>query len=611
MANLIDFGLLFDPLSLFFIAVILFVCLPAAFYSVGYLGKSYSSFKIFLAWALLVLFIFSMVMVVTVNNAAVFLIAWEIMSLASYFLVIFEHKNEKATQAGTIYMIMTHIGTALITAGILIMFKFSGSFDFNTLKQTCSTLPAQVKNILFILFLIGFGTKAGIVPLHLWLPYAHPQAPSHISSIMSGVMIKTAVYGILRFIMIILGINSIWWGNLLLVLALLSCLVGITSALMETDLKKLLAYSSVENIGIIFLGIGASWVFIKMDLPVLAVFSLAAGLYHLLNHAVFKGLLFLCAGAVYKATGTKNIEKMGGLVKRMPQTAVFFLIGCMGISAIPPLSGFISEWLTLQAFFSGALNSPTGYRIFFSICACILALTGGLAAACFVKAFGISFLGLPRSEQAANSSEAGIGMRSSMAFLALSTVALGLACGFFLKLLTKVAGFVSGIDISNINFTPNIFTLAPLSTAGVYLSNGLIAVVLAVTVILSLAALYFILGRNRATKVKTWDCGYYKLEARNEYTATAFSKPFRIAFNFFLRPYTRTEKIRDSFYHVRSFKYELFTTPVFKRYIYDPVVKIIFSAARILRRLQPGSIHLYIAYIFITMIIFIVLLCLK
>ncbi|PIW64910.1 MAG: hydrogenase 4 subunit B, partial [Candidatus Omnitrophica bacterium CG12_big_fil_rev_8_21_14_0_65_45_16] len=461
------------------------------------------------------------------------------------------------------------------------------------------------KNIVFLLLLIGFGTKAGIVPLHIWLPYAHPQAPSHISSVMSGVMIKTAIYGIIRFVIVMLGVNSSWWGILILVLAVISCLVGVIYALMEHDIKRLLAYHSVENIGIILLGVGLAMFFIRMNMPYLAVFSLMAGLYHLINHAIFKGLLFLCAGSVYKATGTRDIEKLGGLIKKMPQTSAYFLLGAMAISALPPLNGFVSEWLTLQAFFLGAFNVTGGAKLFFGICASLLALTSGLAAACFVKAFGITFLGQPRSHYAKDAKEVTLSMKAGMFFLSVLIIIFGLAAVKIMKLLAKVAGGAIGLDTGAMSFSINNFILSPQAGKDIYLSTPLLLLML---ILLGAAGfcIYMLFGRKRVVIYRTWDCGYYKLDSRNEYTATAFSKPFRIAFSFFLMPYRRTQKIRESFYHIKSFTYETHTTLVFKKYIYDPAIALVFRLAGSMKRIQPGSIHLYLGYIFITLLLLII-----
>ena len=596
---------------LFYLFVILIVSSAAALYSCGYLKGEYSLSKTVLAWVLLVAFVLSMSLVVTTGNLFIFIIAWELMSLVSYFFVVFDFQHEKSVQAGMIYIVMTHIGTAFLIAAFMIMYQQAHSFDFLAIKSACQLMPAQTKNIVFLLLMIGFGTKAGVVPLHIWLPYAHPQAPSHVSSIMSGVMIKTAIYGMIRFILFILGVKSAWWGVLVLILAVVSCLVGVIYALMEHDIKKLLAYHSVENIGIILLGVGLAMFFISLNLSYLAIFALVAGLYHLVNHAIFKGLLFLCAGSVYKATGTRDIEKLGGLIKIMPHTAAYFLLGAMAISALPPLNGFVSEWLTLQAFFLGALNVMGGAKLFLGICAAMLALTGGLAAACFVKAFGIIFLAQPRSQYPLGAKEASWSMQAGMFILAALVVIFGLAAGSVIKLLVKVAGTAIGIDgtglkLSAYKVTLNLQTLMPAPVNhGVYLSSPLLAVVL---IVLGLAAFcaYNLFGRKKVVVYKTWDCGYYKLGPRNEYTATAFSKPFRIAFSFFLFPYHKTQKVRESFYHVKAFFYETHTTPVFKKYVYYPVLAWTLKGARLMRRMQPGSIHLYLSYIFATILLLVI-----
>lgn len=592
---------LVDPLSLFFLAVIFLVSVPSAVYSIGYLRGEGSLRKTILAWTLLIAFIASMAAVVTVRNLFGFLVAWEIMSLVSYFLVVFDTKNERSIRAGAVYIVMTHIGTAFLIAAFLILYKHAHSFDLAAIQNACALLPAQTKNIVFLLFLIGFGTKAGIVPLHIWLPYAHPQAPSHVSSIMSGVMIKTALYGLIRFVIGVLGVAASWWAIVILILALMSCLTGIIYALMDRDIKRLLAYSSVENVGIILLGIGLAMLFQSMRMPYLAVFSLIAGLYHLVNHAIFKGLLFLCAGSVYKAAGTRDIEKLGGLIKAMPQTAFCFLVGAMAISALPPLNGFVSEWLTLQAFFLGAAGAAGHVKIFLGIGAALLALTSGLAAACFVKAFGVTFLALPRSRYAQNAREAPVSMRIGMFSLAILAVVFGLAATVIMKVLAQVAGSATGIDVSAMSFSLNAWIVSPRAGTGVYLSTPLICIALVLLGVAGFVA-YMLFGKERTRSCRTWGCGYYTLTARNEYTATAFSKPFRIAFSFFLLPYRKTEKVRESFYHVKSFSYETYTTKVFKKYIYDPVVTLVFRSAFFMRRIQPGSIHLYLSYIFVTVL---------
>ena len=600
-----SFSFLFDPLSIFFLFTIALISLPSAVYSIGYMKEENSPKRRAFAWLLFIAFVLSMALVVTVGNAFTFLVVWEAMSLISYFLVTFDSRNERSIKAGTIYIVMAHIGTAFITVAILLLYKYANSFEFQAIKSAVHTMPNCIKDLVFLFFFIGFGTKAGVVPLHIWLPYAHPQAPSHISSLMSGVMIKTAIYGMLRFVIFILGVQALWWGDLIVVMALISCVVGVMYALMEHDIKKLLAYHSVENIGIILLGVGVSMIFLKMNKPVIAILALCAGLYHLINHAIFKGLLFLCSGAIYKATGTRNIEKMGGLIKKMPWTAISFLFGAMAISAIVPLNGFVSEWLTFQALFLGALTGSAGYKIFMSISAALLALTGGLAAACFVKAFGIVFLAMPRSKSCEEAKEAPPTMIASLVFLSLLTLIFGLAASGILKLLVKISGCITGINTANVNFSLNNFILIPQGSNGVYLSSPLLALILVAIVAFVVIGLRIGLGKNKVASGETWGCGYYNLDSRTEYTATAFSKPFRIAFNFFLLPYSKTEKIRDSHYHVKSFKYEVFTVPVFKRYIYEPALSFLFKIAHFMRRIQPGIINIYIAYILATILLLI------
>jgi len=591
-----------DSLSIFFTGVILLVTIPSAVYSTGYLRGKYSKGKITAGWILLSLFVVSMAAVVTARNAFLFLFVWELMSLSSYYLVVFDSEQERSVKAGTIYIVMTHIGTAFIAAAFMIMYRYAGSFDFGAMKIGCSAMSPALRNIVFLFLLTGFGTKAGLVPLHVWLPYAHPQAPSHVSSIMSGVMIKTAVYGVIRFIIIILGPGPVWWAGSILTLASLSCLIGIIYALMEHDLKRLLAYSSVENIGIIMLGIGASMFFLNNNLPVAAVLAMTAGLYHLVNHAVFKSLLFLGAGSVYRQAGTKNMEKLGGLIKTMPWTAAVFLVGAMGISALPPFSGFVSEWLTLQSFFLGALGLAGKGKLIMGMCAAVLALTSGLAAACFVKAFGITFLAAPRSQKAKESVEAPGSMITGTVFLALLTILFGVAASPLIRLISKVAAFSAGVDMSGISFGLNNFIISPSGANGALISPPVIAAVLLFAAAAAAFIIYALYGKAVTRKDRTWGCGYYSLDARTEYTATGFSKPFRIAFSFLLRPYRKTTKIEGSDYHARSFQYEVYTTPVIKKYLYGLALKIAVAAAHRMKKLQPGSIHLYIAYIFITII---------
>src|SRR3989344_5882219 len=319
------------------------------------------------------------------------------MSIASYFLVVYDRNDPANIKAGSLYLVMTYVGTAFIILAFLFLYKYTGSFDFSAIASGIALVPQSVKNAIFIFALIGFGIKAGIIPLHIWLPAAHPAAPSHVSALMSGVMIKTGIYMMMRLFLDILQPVPLWWGETVLVIGAVSSLLGVLYALTEHDIKRLLAYHSIENIGIILLGLGSALTFSSLGMPSLALLGIVAALFHTVNHAVFKSLLFLGAGAVINETHTRNMEEYGGLIRYMPQTAFFFLVGSMAISAIPPFNGFFSEWLTFQSLFEGIRILDTSVRWIFILAAGVLAFTGGFAAACFVKAFGVTFLARPRS----------------------------------------------------------------------------------------------------------------------------------------------------------------------------------------------------------------------
>lgn len=599
----LEFSFFNDPLSWFFVAVILTLAIPSLLFSYEYLKGKYSARKLILGQAATFAFVIAMLLVVTVRHIFVFLIFWELMSLLSYFLILFEKENERSVLAGTIYLVMTHVGTAFLAAAFFLIYKYTGAWDILAVKPALASLPLAQKNLLFIFLLAGFGAKAGIVPLHIWLPYAHPQAPSHVSSLMSGVMIKTAIYGMLRFIFFLLGAPAPWWGALILVLAAVSSLVGVLYALIEHDLKTLLAYHSVENIGIILFGVGAAMLFSQTGLTALSVLALAAGLYHLVNHAIFKGLLFLGAGSVYKATGTRDIEKLGGLIHNMPWTALFFLVGAMSISALPPFNGFVSEWLTMVVLFLGAMSLAGGLKILLALCAAALALTGGLAAACFVKAFGITFLARPRSHKAELAKEVPISMNLASGFLALLCLLLGLGAPLVLKPLMAVAGTVTGAPVPA-SFSPvDLFVFTPQPGSVIHLSPVLILILLAAIGGAAFLLFNLVWGRSKQTVGQTWDCGYYRLTPVNEYTATAFSKPFRIAFSFFLQPYRKIQAYKESHYHIRSLAYETRTKKIFGEFLYAPFVGLLFNSGKLFRKAQPGSIHLYLGYIFATLIV--------
>jgi hydrogenase-4 component B len=593
----LEFSFQGDALSGFFVTVISILTLSVSIYSIGYtrtiVNKGLMGF-------LYNLFILSMYSVVLSGNIITFLISWETMSVVSYFLVTFD-RNEKSVKAGLLYAVMTHIGTAFIIVLFLVLYKYTGHMDFAGMRAASAGIHGELKTLIFIFSIIGFGTKSGIIPFHTWLPIAHPAAPSNISSLMSGVMIKTGIYGFIRISMDILGHGPEWWGITIIVIGAVSSVIGVLYALMEHDIKKLLAYHSIENIGIILLGIGSSMMFGSNGMYALSAIALIAGLYHTLNHAIFKGLLFLGAGSLMHATHTKNIEDMGGLIKPMPYTGLFFLIGSVSICALPPFNGFVSEWLTYQALLLGYNTPSITSKIISPLGGAALALTGALAAACFVKAFGISFLGLPRSPHAQNAKESSAFMIVGMAMLA----ALCLMAGIFPG---TVIGVISPSVIALTSSDGNISYEGLLSIGNTFSSLAPAAILISMLCIGAAIAVFIIAaGKRKTVYADSWDCGMPSLTSRMQYTATAFTKPVRLIFK---RIYLPKRELRISYIlkplFVRSLRYSGKITPFFEKYMYEPLTAFIRSAASKARMLQSGNLNLYLGYILITLMLLLI-----
>ncbi len=600
ISSLLSFSFQTDALTGFFVLVISVISLAVSVYSIGYTRGMERAGQ---AGCLYNTFTLSMYAVVLSGNIITFLISWETMSLLSYFLVTI-NRDEESSSAGLLYAVMTHAGTACIIALFMLFYSQTGSMDFTEIRSAAQSIPAWLRNLIFVLSVLGFGTKAGIIPLHTWLPRAHPAAPSNVSALMSGVMIKTGIYGIVRINFDLLHAAPLWWGISILVIGAVSCILGVMYALMEHDIKRLLAYHSVENIGIILLGLGAALMLNSSGLPGAAALAFTAALYHTLNHAVFKGLLFLGAGSVMHATHTRNMEDMGGLLKAMPYTGLFFLVGSVSICALPPFNGFVSEWLTYHALLAGYNAASVTAKIVSPLCGAALAVTGALAAACFVKAFGISFLGLPRSSHSENVREAGAAMLTGMGFLAILCLVLGLFPGIALYIISPAASAYAGGTgriLSDSGFLHIANTFSTLSPAGIIFS----------ILIMFLATIVFVYstgGRGRVTTGDSWDCGIKALTPRMQYTATAFTKPLRIIFS---RIYLPRKHISISYIvkplFIRSMEYDSEITPFFEKYIYRPVMAFINAAASRIQVLQSGSLHLYLGYILATLIILLIL----
>ena len=606
---LLTFAIRLDPLASFFVLTISLAGLSASIYALGYVTEFYGRVSLGALGSLFNGFLLSMTLVVIADNGFFFLIVWELMSLLSYFLVVTEHEKADVRYAGFFYLIMTHVGTAFIILAFMIFFQAGGSFSFEAFRHPEQSLPEGMRTLVFLMALIGFGTKAGIVPLHVWLPYAHPAAPSHISALMSGVMIKTAIYALIRVYFDFLGGQfPWWWGFVVLVIGAVSALLGVMYALMEHDLKSLLAFHSVENIGIILLGIGAGMIFQSYGLKELAALGLLAGLYHTINHAMFKALLFLGAGSLLYATHTRNMEGYGGLLRRMPWTGVFFLIGAVSISALPPTNGFVSEWLVFQSLFL-SFQVPTVFlKLMLPIAAAMLALTGVLALACFAKAFGISFLALPRSAHARHAEEVPVPMRLGMALLAIVCVALGVAPMVVVPLLDRVAAPFAGVSIEGKVLALEGWALAPVNVEFSSLSTPVLALLLLVLSMLGLGLVVAFGGLVKKRYYKTWGCGI-NLTPRMEYTATGFVQPIKRVFSTIYQPTVKleTEFLEESRYFAKRRRFEFHIEPIFQKYLYDPVVGFFTTMADRLRVIQAGSLHLYLTYIFVTLVLLLLL----
>ena len=599
IVNGISFSFRIDSLSAFFLLIVSIVAMAVSVYATSYVSEYYYKKNVGLLGGGLNLFLLSMVAVVTADNAFAFLLAWELMSIVSFGLVMFEHEREEVRTSGYIYVVMTHVATLFITLSFLALFLFTGTFSFVEFKHIAGGIPVWLKNSIFIMLLIGFGAKAGIVPLHIWLPRAHPAAPSHISALMSAVMIKTAVYGLLRVSMDIFGGGPAWWGAMILAAGVVSALLGIVYGLAENDMKRFLAYSSAENMGIIFMGIGAALLFQSFQLPTLAALALSAALYHCLNHAAFKGLLFMGAGSVLFATHTRNINQLGGLIRRMPVTAVLFLVGGVSLSAFPPLNGFISEWAIFQSLFHLSLDVPSlGIKLAGMISLAALGLTGALAAGGMVKHFGAAFLAMPRSEHAEQAREVPRTMQAGMVMLALSCIGLGVLPGFALRLVGSVCELIFQTQIHT-----ESFFFMPFANNG---EGALIPVAAGVSILIGLALTLAVVrlwfGRSQVTIDETWNCGT-TINPAMEYSGTSFSNPVLVILQRFVGTRRTVDIHRHYAYYPRRIRHSMETHYSIEDIFYRPTVGLTVKLAHKIRGIQNGNLQSYLAYMVLALII--------
>ncbi len=602
LINGADFPIRLDALSLLFVIIISTISAAVSIYSINYLYDEDYHHKRLFAF-IYTTFIASLIFVVTSFNAISFLIFWEIMSVLSFFMVIYSYKNEENKKGGFIYLFMTHLGTAFITLAFILMYKNSGSFDFNDWIHL--SLSNTTKFWVFLFVLIGFGTKAGMFPIHVWLPKAHPVAPSNISALMSGVMIKTAIYMFVRFYFYFLNDIPWWYGFIVLIIGSFSALFGVMYALAQHDLKKLLAYHSIENIGIIMMGLGSAMLFFYAKLNILAAFALLAALFHTYNHAIFKSLLFLGAGATLLKTHTKDMEKYGGLIKLMPFTTLFFLIGSISISALPPFNGFVSEWLTYQSLLLNNNINIELVKIFVPIFASMLALTGAFAAACFVKVIGVSFLGKPKSQNSKKASEVRFYMLFGMGILASLCILFGLFPNIVIKMVSPVSMLLLNVNIASFASSKSLFISTPNFSFGHITTLGLALSFIAVLAILYLLVKKFANTQTRITP--TWACGQIKENVNAQYSASGFSQPVRRVFAFFYNPKEGVKKVEQKSKYFFPKKDYIATTTDGIETLYQLISKAIINISDyLLKKIENGSIHIYLLYIFLTSIAFLI-----
>jgi hydrogenase-4 component B len=509
-----------DALAAFFLVVVNLGGAAASLFALGYGRHEDSPGRVLPFYPA---YLAAMNLVVMADDAFSFLVSWEFMSLTSWALVVSHHQVRENLRAGYIYLLMASFGTLALLLCFGLLAGSGGNYAFDAMRAAHFS-PALAALVL-ILVMIGAGSKAGLVPLHAWLPLAHPAAPSHVSALMSGVMTKVAVYGFVRIVFDLLGPPAWWWSMPVLAIAGITTVMGVLYALMQHDLKRLLAYHTVENIGIIFIGLGLALAFKAHGMAWAAALALTAGLFHVFNHSVFKSLLFFGAGSVLNATGTRDMEELGGLIHRMPQTAFVFLVGCVAISALPPLNGFVSEWLTFQAILQSPQLPSWGLKFLVPAVGALLALSAALAAACFVKAFGVSFLGRPRTPAAASAQETDSNSLAAMFFLAALCLVAGILPGIFLDALAPVSQALVGMSMPH-QAGLQWLTIVPIAES----RSSYDGLLVFIFVVLSGSITAFAIHRLASDKLRrgpAWDCGFPDPSPATQYTASSFAQPIR------------------------------------------------------------------------------------
>jgi hydrogenase-4 component B len=635
-----------DRLSALFLFAAGLVFLPVSMFSGIYLTKYLPHYSLRYFSVLYHALFASIVLVLIADDAISFLAAWELVSIASYLLVNYEYERDESSHAGFVMLAMSEAGTIAVALAFMLVAGAAGTLEFAKLRTVAPSLAADIGSIVFLLSFFGFAVKAGLVPVNSWLPLAHPVAPTNVSALLSAVIVNLGIYGIIRVNLDLSPASSSGPGLIVLVIGSLSALVGILYATIQGEMKRLLAHSTIENMGIIAAGVGAAMVFLATGHRVVGAIALIAALYHLVNHSVYKALLFVGTGAVEAGAGTRDLDRLGGIVRRMPWTSAFFLVGVLSISALPPLNGFVSEWLTLQTMLRSAVLSSTPIKIVFAISGALLALTAGLAVTCFAKVFAMGFLGMSRSEGAAEATEAHLGTRAPLALLAVFCIALGVLPTYVIPVIDRavvplaqesataalVPPFFSPEAQRQENLPPAFLAefhdLGAQVGRNVLPGRGLVVLhrgeehnpvvfamstsymLVALAGILALSFVVFrLLARGRAlSRGAVWDGGLRHLWPEITYTATGFSNPVRVVFDAVLRPAASEESTEAVAQHFRTaIKREHAEVHIVDRLILEPPVTVLRQLAAIVRGMHVGHVNAYAAYVLLALLFVLVI----
>jgi hydrogenase-4 component B len=635
-----------DRLSALFLFITGLVFLPVSIFSGVYLTKYRTHYSMKYFGVLYHVLFASIVLVLIADDAISFLVAWEIMSIASYLLVNFEYERQEASHAAFVMLAMSEAGTIAVAAAFMLVAGVAGTLEFDQLRSAAPAINETVGWVVFLLSFFGFAVKAGLVPVNSWLPLAHPVAPTNVSALLSAVIVNLGIYGIMRFNLDLHPSNGSGPGLIVLIIGSLSALIGILYATIQAEMKRLLAHSTIENMGIIAAGIGAAMTFQATGHSVIAGIALIAALYHLANHSVYKALLFVGTGAVEAGTGTRDLDRLGGIVRRMPWTTALFLVGVLSISALPPLNGFVSEWLTLQTMLRSAVLSSIAIKVTFAICGALLALTAGLAVTCFAKVFAMGFLGMPRSEGAANAVEAPVGTRAPLVLLAASCVLLGVLPTYVIPAIDRaVAPIVHesasaalvppffNVDLQRqenlpANFLAEFHDLGAQVGRDVVPGRGLVVlhrgqeqnpvvfamstsymfVALAVIVALVFIAFQWASRRRALRRGPAWDGGLRRLWPGITYTATGFSNPVRVIFDAVLRPAAGEDSVEAVARHFRTaIRRNHAEVHIIDRLVLDPPMAVLRPLANFARKMHVGHVNAYAAYVLVAMVLVLVI----